>query len=92
MEFDHCVADAGVTNFEWAKREFARHGYTLPQVIFWNVDSRNNQQPVTQHENGVALVSGASPRVFKMLAGGVLSPYNFMMEVLGSERYTKIVA
>ncbi|MBQ5312705.1 MAG: DUF2828 family protein [Oscillospiraceae bacterium] len=92
MEFDHCVADAGVTNFEWAKREFAKHGYTLPQVIFWNVDSRNNQQPVTQHENGVALVSGASPRIFKMLTSDNLNPYTFMMEVIGSERYAKIAA
>lgn len=92
MEFNCCVADADVTNFEWAKAEFAKHGYSLPQVIFWNVASRNNQQPVTQHENGVALVSGASPRVFKMLTSGVLSPYNFMMEVIGSERYAKIVA
>ena len=92
MEFNSCVVDADVTNFEWAKQEFARHGYTLPEVIFWNVNSRNTQQPVTQHETGVALVSGASPRVFKMLTSGVLSPYNFMMEVVGSERYAKIVA
>ena len=92
MEFNSCVADADVTNFEWAKQEFAKHGYTLPEVIFWNVDSRNTQQPVTQHETDVALVSGASPRVFKMLTSGVLSPYNFMMEVIGSERYAKIVA
>ena len=92
MEFDGCIDGASVTNFEWAKQEFARHGYTLPEVIFWNVASRNTQQPVTQHETGVALVSGASPRVFKMLTSGVLSPYNFMMEVISSERYAKIVA
>lgn len=64
----------------------------LPQIIFWNVASRNRQQPVTQNEQGVALVSGVTPRIFSMVAGGVLSPYNFMMEVLGSERYAKIAA
>ncbi len=44
------------------------------------------------NEQGVALISGVTPRIFSMIAGGMLSPYTFMMEVLGSERYAKIVA
>ncbi len=92
MEFNWCVQDRSATNFEMAKAEFARFGYKLPQVVFWNVASRNRQQPVTQNENGVALVSGASPRVFSMLSSDDFSPYTFMMEVIGSERYEKIVA
>jgi hypothetical protein len=92
MEFDCCTADAGLTNFKYAKQLFAQHGYALPEIVFWNVASRNRQQPVTQNEQGVALVSGCTPRVFSMLASGTLSPYAYMMEVLGSERYMKIVA
>ncbi|MDR1192559.1 MAG: DUF2828 family protein [Peptococcaceae bacterium] len=92
MEFDLCAADAGLANFEYAKQLFARHGYALPRIVFWNVASRNRQQPVTQNEQGAALVSGCSPRVFSMLASGKLSPYAYMMEVLGNERYMKIVA
>ncbi|MDR1132132.1 MAG: DUF2828 family protein [Oscillospiraceae bacterium] len=92
MEFDCCTADAGLTNFEYAKQLFARHGYVLPGIVFWNVASRSRQQPVTQNAQGVALVSGCTPRVFAMLASGTLSPYACMMEVLGSERYVKIVA
>ena len=92
MEFDWCGDHASATNFENAKRRFAAAGYKLPQIIFWNVASRNRQQPVTQNEQGVALISGATPRIFEMVAGGILSPYSFMMEVLSSERYKKIVA
>ena len=44
------------------------------------------------NEQGVALVSGSSPRIFSMISSGTLSPYAFMMEVLGSERYAKIAA
>ncbi|MBQ3455240.1 MAG: DUF2828 family protein, partial [Synergistaceae bacterium] len=84
--------DADMTNFEHAKKLFAENGYTLPQVIFWNVDSRNTQQPVTMNEQGVILVSGLSPRVFAMIKSGNLSPYSFMLEVLSSERYAKITA
>ncbi|HHW94594.1 MAG TPA: DUF2828 family protein [Mogibacterium sp.] len=92
MEFDYCVEDASMTNFENAKSKYERFGYKLPEVVFWNVASRNRQQPVKQNEQGVALVSGVTPRIFSMIAGGNLSPYAFIMEVLESERYAQIVA
>lgn len=92
MEFDNCMDGASITNFKNAKAKFARYGYKLPQVVFWNVASRNRQQPVRMNEQGVALVSGANPRIFSMVAGGIVSPYTMMMEVLESERYAKIAA
>ena len=92
MEFDYCAANAGMTNFENAKAAFEAHGYQLPQIVFWNVQSRNTQQPVKMNEQGAALVSGCSPQVFHMLKEGSLEPYGFMMSVLSSERYEKITA
>ena len=92
MEFDSCAEGASLTNFEYAKRIFAEAGYTLPEVVFWNVASRNRQQPVTMNEQGVALVSGCTPRLFSMVASGTMNPYAFMLEVVESERYEKIVA
>ncbi len=92
MEFDWCAQDAGLTNFEYAKQLFAENGYKLPEVVFWNVASRHANQPVTMNEQGVALVSGCTPRIFSMVAGGNMSPYTVMMEVLQSERYSRISA
>ena len=92
MEFDYCTEDASLTNFEYAKKLFAEAGYTLPEIVFWNVASRNKQQPVTKNEQGAALVSGCTPRLFKMVASGTMNPYAFMLEVVESERYAKIVA
>ena len=92
MEFDYCADGAEMTNFEYAKAEFARHGYQLPQVVFWNVASRNRQQPVTRNEQGVALVSGCIPQIFSMLSKDELDPYNFMLSVLTADRYARIVA
>ena len=92
MEFDYCTKDCSLTNFAYAKQLFAKHGYQLPDVVFWNLASRNQQQPVIQNEQGVALVSGCTPRIFSMLKSGILSPYVFMLDVLNSERYQKIVA
>ena len=92
MEFNSCVRNAALSNFENAKRRFAKHGYKLPQLVFWNVASRNSNQPVKKNEQGVALVSGCTPRLFSMVASGELSPYALMTEILNSERYSKISA
>ena len=92
MEFDSCAAGASLTNFEYAERLFRNAGYKLPNVVFWNVSSRNQQQPVTMNEQGVALVSGCSPRIFSMVMKDTLDPYAFMLSVIGRERYAQIAA
>ena len=92
MEFDWCARNSEATNFENAKAEFEKNGYKLPQIVFWNVYSRNSQQPVKMNDRGVALVSGCSPQIFSMLKDGDLEPYKFMMSVLLSKRYERIAA
>lgn len=92
MEFDCCAENAGLTNFQNAKKKFEAAGYRLPDIIFWNVASRNQQQPVTVNDRGVALVSGCSPRIFSMVASGELSPYTYMLQILNTERYSAIAA
>ncbi len=92
MEFDACPCDAGMTNFAYAKKRFANYGYQLPQVVFWNVASRNGHQPVTMNEQGVVLVSGCTPRIFSMVVKEKATPYEFMMKVLTSGRYDCIAA
>ena len=92
MEFDSCANDASLTNFEYAKKLYEAHGYQLPKVVFWNVQSRNQQQPVNMNELGVILVSGCTPRIFSMVASGKFDPIVLMKEILLSERYAPICA
>lgn len=92
MEFDSCTNNAKTSNFEYAKKLFEQNGYKLPRIVFWNVDSRNRQQPVTMNEQGVVLVSGSTSRAFSMIKSDTLSPYGFMIETLTSERYKDIAA
>ena len=87
-----CINHADITNFAYAQKLFKKHGYQLPDIVFWNVASRNKQQPVAMNEMGVALVSGCTPRLFSMVAGGVTTPYAAMMEIIESERYAQISA
>ena len=90
MEFDFCANDANLTNFQNAQKKYESSGYKLPAIVFWNVDSRNRQQPVTMNDKGVALVSGCSPKLFQMVVNGNTDPYEFMKSIILSDRYKKI--
>ena len=92
MEFNSCVNDGDITNFEYAKQLFESAGYQLPKVIFWNVASRVQQLPVKMNEQGVTLVSGCNARLFRQVLSDNTDPYEFMLETINSERYKKIVA
>lgn len=93
MQFDRCVI--GGNNdalFREMRKLYRQHGYKLPEVIFWNVNSRCDAMPVTRSETGAALVSGYSPAVFDMVMGGDCSPETVMNRILYSERYAQITA
>ena len=97
MEFDSCVCTDNeqfrpdmTTLYEQMKKLYARHGYELPQVIFWNVAARNANFPVREDQDGTALVSGFSPMLFDMMTDGELSPQILMDKILSSPRYAAI--
>ncbi len=91
MQFDRCVT--GGNNdvlFRSMRKLYSQYGYKLPEVIFWNVNSRCDAMPVTRSETGAALVSGYSPAIFDMVIGGDCSPETVMNRILYSERYARI--
>ena len=96
MEFDEALnggyrSTRNVTNYEGAKQLFNRYGYELPNIIFWNVNWREGNNPVSYDTQGTALVSGASPAIVKnLLSGKDMTPIAVMKEALLSERYEKI--
>lgn len=89
MEFNQAVKGrADVTLFDSVKERFEAAGYSMPQVIFWNLCARHDQFPVNSHETGTALVSGYSPVTFKFMLGEKIpSPYENMLKVLNQPRY-----
>jgi hypothetical protein len=90
MEFNACVRGGNnKTLFENIRERYHRHGYELPKLVFWNVDARNQQFPVTMNEVGVQLVSGFSPTLFEQIMTGK-EAYDLMLEILDSPRYEAI--
>lgn len=91
MEFDGCIEGGNnSTLFNAMQMKYKNNGYRLPDVIFWNVNSRNKNIPVNMSDTGVALVSGFSPVIFDMTISGDMSPVSIMEKVISSERYEKI--
>lgn len=88
MEFDGAVS--GQTLHQDLKDKYASAGYTLPNVVFWNVNASGSNLPVQKNEAGVALVSGFSPVIFKMVVEGK-TPEQIMLDTVNSERYAQIV-
>lgn len=76
------------TLMESIERKWNAHGYKMPKLIFWNVDARKNNIPMTV-KDGISFVSGMSPTIFKQIMSGKTA-YDLMYEVLNQERYSAI--
>lgn len=90
MEFDSATESNRQSNFEIAKEAFEEKGYKLPHLVFWCVNSRNDQSPATKYDDRVTLISGSSQSTFRYVVEGK-SPLESMMDILNGERYSQIV-
>jgi hypothetical protein len=77
-------------NFDFVqkwKSKFERYGYTLPKLVLYNVEARNDT--FLSKSNDVILVSGQSPSTFKNLCGSLegKTAWDFMLEVLNDKMY-----
>lgn len=76
------------TLFEQIADRYARHGYKLPKIIFWNVCARSfNTIPMQKNELGLVLCSGFSTNNMKMFMTGEIDPYKILLEQINNKRY-----
>jgi Mg-chelatase subunit ChlD len=75
-------------NFSEIDRKYAKAGYTRPTIIFWNLNARVGNSPVTYDEYGTAMISGFSPAIMKtVMTQKVVTPLESLLETVGVERY-----
>ena len=92
MQFDMASSRNDKTNFEVMKRKFESAGYELPKVVWWQVDARQNNVPVTFSDAGVALVSGSHPSILKKICTTeFLTPLGLMLKAITDKRYDLVV-
>ena len=90
MEIDYC-GDKDWTFYEMMAKKFRKNGYIIPNIIFWNVASRNDVFHADKNRVGVQLVSGQSTTVFRQVMKCVgMTPVEAMEKIIGSERYAAI--
>ena len=102
MEFDTATSpnvygpnkqERNLTAIEMIRERYATANYEMPQIIFWNIQSRGKNVPVSFKEDGTALISGFSPAIMKSLINGKIeSPLQIMDAVILGERYEAIKA
>jgi len=74
------------------EKMYANAGYKMPQIVYWNIQSRNGGVPVAFDKQGTALVSGFSPAIMTSLLGGdIESPQQIMDKTILSDRYSPII-
>ena len=88
MQFDACTRhdDSAI---EMIDRKYAEHGYTMPQVVFWNLNAADNV-PVKMDQSGTTLVSGFSPAIVKTLLSGDVeqfTPQAMMLRAIMNPKY-----
>jgi hypothetical protein len=90
MQFDQCARHDD-SAMQMIERKYAEAGYTVPNIVFWNLNAKAGQSPVKFDKKGVALVSGFSPSIMtSILKAEDLDPTNVMLATLNSPRYSVI--
>ena len=76
------------TLMEGIRRKWQDFGYQMPNLIFWQVQARQDNIPM-KVEDGITMVSGFSPVLFEQIMQGKTA-VSLMLDKLDSERYACI--
>ncbi len=90
MEFDAAI-NTDQSAHSMISSMYADAGYVMPDIIYWNLMSRNGIIPVSFNTQNAALVSGFSPAILKsILKCKKITPQALMDETILSNRYINI--
>jgi hypothetical protein len=90
MEIDYMSNWSGKTastEMEKVRAKWAKAGYKLPRLVYWNVDARQNT--ILDSGPDVTFVSGMSPAIFESVITGK-NGIDLMLDKLLSDRYKAI--
>jgi Mg-chelatase subunit ChlD len=92
MQFDQACSDS--TNLEAIRAQYRAAGYTMPQIVFWNVNAKSGADaaPARDDERGITMISGFSKNLIPILINGlsIPTPYDMMLHILSAERYDRM--
>ena len=95
MQFDRCGPND--TNFSLMKKKFASTlapdglPYSMPSIVFWNVQGKTTDYPAQADSDSVAMLSGFSPGILRLVFTGELNPVQVVRRAISDPRYDVIV-
>ncbi len=91
FQFDQACEGNHKTNWEVIKKKYMLCGYSMPQIVFWNLDGATTDFPTTNAEKNAIMISGFTTAIMKqILKLGSFSSYDAMRITLDDERYSQI--
>jgi len=92
MEFNPSRQNGANTAFQMVRDQFAKSGYDLPRLVWWNLNARPGNNPVTARQADTAMVSGFSPAIMRaVLKAQDFTPEGIMRAALDQPRYADVV-
>lgn len=92
MEFDagrgYYERNSNSTLMENIERKWNAAGYKMPNLIYWNIQARQNNVPM-KVKDGISFVSGMSPTIFTQIMTDKTA-FDLMYDVLDQDRYSCI--
>ncbi len=79
--------DTARTEMESIRKKWAQYGLKLPNLVYWNVNARNNT--ILDSGPNVSFCSGCSPVLFEQVVAGKTG-IQLMLDKLNSDRYKAI--
>lgn len=90
MEFNQ-ACDPNHNAIKMIRSKYESHGYVMPKIVFWNLNSKSDNFPVKSDDKGTFMVSGFSPEIMKtVLSGKSTNPIELILETIQSDRYEAI--
>lgn len=74
---------------EKIRQDWERVGLKMPNLVYWNVDARQNIILEDAKTEGISYVSGCSPVIFEAILTGKTG-IDLMLDKLNSDRYAQI--
>ena len=86
-EIDNYIQSYGLDFVGEMKKKFSTYSYTLPTLVLWNVEARNDT--FLSQDEKVLYISGQSPSTFKNLLSCLegKTVYDLMIETLMDKQY-----
>ena len=79
--------NSAATEMEAIRQKWAAYGLTLPKLVYWNVNARQNT--ILDSGPNISFVSGMSPVIFKQVLTGKTG-YDLMLDTICAKRYEVI--